>query len=143
MKHIKQLLPNMHTISNQNKQWKLMLIQNWESIIGSLASKVSIHKIYNHSITLGVSDSSWMHELYLLSDLIKKKINEALDKPHIQTIRFHYVTTTKKSVQKNQDPVSLPHKEKTLTNKEKKALEEIKDPELVKALTRLLQKCRQ
>lgn len=109
--------------------------------MGTLVSKVSIYKIYNDSIILGVSDSGWMQELYLLSNLIKQKINAVLDKPRIETIRFHYVTNSKTSKVTSpylETPVTT---ERILTTREKKALEKIHDPELSQALARLLQKC--
>ena len=109
--------------------------------MGTLVSKVSIRKIYNDSITLNVSDSSWMQELYLLSSLIKKKINAALDKPRIETIRFYYAAQKEEKIEKTIEEIATPNKEITLTTKEQNALKKISDPELYQALTRLLQKC--
>lgn len=140
MKHIKDCLPHI-AVSNHQKNWKFQLMHQWATIMGTLVSKVSIYKIYNDSIILGVSDSGWMQELYLLSNLIKQKINAVLDKPRIETIRFHYVTNNKaaKTAAINfEAPVAA---ERLLTTREKKALEKIHDPELSQALARLLQKC--
>ena len=109
--------------------------------MGNLVSKVSIHKIYNNSIVLGVSDSSWMQELYMLSNLIKKKINATLDEPRIETIRFQYVAKKEKSKQQVLTSKQPEQSTRTLTHKEKKALEKISDPELSEALQRLLTKC--
>lgn len=143
MKHIKNCIPNIHSASTSSKQWKLKLMTQWGSIIGNLQTKVSIYKIYNDSIVLGVSDSSWMNELYLLSEVIKKKINATLDTTHIENIRFKYVTEKKKSKQKAITTVSEKLPDKPLSSREKKALEKIQDPDLAQLLTRLLQKCHQ
>lgn len=140
MRHIKNCLPNIAT-SNHQKNWRFQLMHEWATIMGNLVSKVSIHKIYNDSIILGVSDSSWMQELYLLSNLIKQKINAALDKPRIETIRFYYVTNNKTPKTLTKKSVVPIINERSLTTREKKALEKIQDPELSQALTRLLQKC--
>lgn len=140
MKHIKDCMPNIG-VSNHQRNWKFQLMHQWETIMGSLASKVSIYKIYNDSIILGVSDSGWMQELYLLSNLIKQKINAALDKPRIETIRFQYVTNQKVSKAIFTDFQVPAAAERLLTTREKKALEKINDPELSQALARLLQKC--
>lgn len=142
MKHIKAFLPNI-TISNHQKSWKFNVMNQWNTIMGSLSTKVSIYKIYNDSITLGVSDSSWMQELYLLSNIIKQKINNILDKPRIETIRFHFITNQINTKKIAQTPQCVAIKERPLTTREKKALEKINDPELSQALTRLLQKCHQ
>ncbi len=140
MKHIKECLPSI-SIAQEQKNWKFTLMQQWATIMGSLVLKISIYKIYNDSIVLGVCDSSWMHEMYLLSNLIKQKINASLDRPRIQAIRFQYVTPaskTKKIVALEKHAAAP---EKILSHQEKAALEKINDPELSQALTRLLNKC--
>ena len=142
MKHIKDCLPKI-SASNNNQNWKLHLMNQWETIMGSIGCKVSIYKIYNDSITLGVCDSGWMQELYLLSNLIKQKINSILDKTRIETIRFQYVTKTKCPNELIINKEQIEKKDRLLTNIEKKALEKITDPELYKALSRLLQQCHQ
>ncbi len=109
--------------------------------MGSLASKVSICKIYNNSITLGVTDSSWMQELHLLSELIKDKINKTLDQPRIELIRFKYISEHVTNNPTKQKPLPQCHKEKTLTTREQQALQDIKDPELSQALLGFLQTC--
>lgn len=142
MKHIKDCLPHI-SVSNSHQNWKFQLMNEWTAIMGSLVGKVSIYKIYNNSIILGVSDSGWMQELYLLSNLIKQKINAVLDRPRIETIRFHYVT---KQTCKKPDTIvttEIIAKERSLTTREKKALDKITDPELSEVLIRLLQKCHQ
>jgi len=142
MKHIKDCLPNI-TVSNHSRNWKFQLMNQWATIMGSLVSKVSIYKIYNDSITLGVSESGWMQELYLLSNLIKQKINAILDKPRIETIRFQYVTNRRNIKTNTITTEEKAAAERLLTAHEKKALEKITDPELSQALARLLQKCHQ
>lgn len=141
MKHIKNCLPNIQKTSFSNKKWKMVLMQQWQKIIGNLSSKVFIHKIYNDAITLGVYDVNWMQELYLLSSVIKNKINQAIDAPRIETVRFKYLAPKANRASNKESCDKLELEEKVLSNKEKKALEKIQDPELVKVLTRLLQKC--
>ncbi len=110
--------------------------------MGSLTSKVSICKIYNNSITLGVTDSSWMQELHLLSELIKDKINKSLGQPRIELIRFKYVSQhVAADSLKKQRPLPACNKEKILTAREKQAIQDIKDPELSQALLGFLQLC--
>jgi hypothetical protein len=156
MKPIKDFLPNIAIStpsSTTTPQWKFKLMQQWSSIMGNLVSKVSIHKIYGSSITLGVTDSGWMQELYMMSNLIKQKINTALDKPRIETIRFKYVSEKAKlpdlktkaigNEQASLDLTSQDLTSRDLTSREKSALAKINDPELLIALTRLLKKCPQ
>ena len=58
----------------------MLFRSNWIKIIGSLAPKVFIYKIYNDTIVLGVCDSSWMQELYMISHVLKQKLNALFDK---------------------------------------------------------------
>ena len=77
--HVAQLLQGC----SQEHYWKFLLMSRWEEIVGTLASKVFIYKIHQKSLIIGVSDSSWMQELHLLSGLIKDKINTILGSSHI------------------------------------------------------------
>ena len=141
MNHIKNFLPQITRAINHEKQWKLQIMSQWDSIMGTLASKVSICKIYNDSITLGVTDSCWMQELNLLSELIKDKINQTLDKPRIELIRFKYIAQHASGSQKKEVAAPIVYKDKILTAKEQQALCNIKDPELSQALQGFLQTC--
>ena len=59
-----------------------------------------------------------MQELYLLSPLLIKTINEKLDQPHIKEIRFKQVSLKKDSVKKL--PVKTPQKKEVTLSKEEK-----------------------
>ncbi len=137
--HVAQLLQGY----NQEHYWKFLLMNRWEEIVGSLAAKVFIYKIHQKSLVLGVSDSSWMQELHLLSGLIKDKINQILNKNQIESIKLKYVAETKKIIQKKQKIITLKQQTKTLTFQELQALNRIKDQELSQALVGFLQKCHQ
>ena len=141
MNHIKNYLPQFAPSGQHEKHWKLLLMSEWNNIMGSLVSKVSICKIYNNSITLGVTESSWMQELHLLSELIKDKINKTLGQPRIELIRFKYVSEHAAGTPKKQFTAQACNKEKVLTEREKQALQDIKDPELSQALLGFLQLC--
>src|SRR5438105_15060368 len=83
--NLKELL---QTLINPHKNWKTDLLYRWKDITGSLYSKVRIERIHDDTLILGVFHSCWMQELYLLSPLLLKTINEKLDQPHIKQIRF-------------------------------------------------------
>lgn len=75
MKHIEQTLTSLFQKSNDNQFWKINLLQNWPKIVGNIANKVMIYKIHKDTITLGVFELCWMQELYTLSPMLLKKIN--------------------------------------------------------------------
>lgn len=137
--HVAQLLQSC----SQEHYWKFLLMSKWNEIMGSLACKVSIHKIHQKTIVLGVYDSCWMQELNLLSELIKEKINQILGSNRIESIKLKYMVPSNKMIQKKERPKPFTHTQKTLSPSEIQALEQIKDQELAQALVGFLQKCHQ
>ncbi len=142
MKNVKNILHTLLQPSNHHDSWKLELVKNWPTIIGSLHDKVSLQKIQATTIVLGVQDASWMQELYLLSKMIIKKINDGLDKPRITAIRLQCIEKKEKKaltkmVKKDSEQLV------NLQPEQIQALKKIKDPELLQALQGFLKKCLQ
>ncbi len=143
MQNVKNILDSLLQPSSQTEAWKMNLIKNWPTIIGSLHEKVSLQKINATSVVLGVYDSCWIQELYLLSKLILKKINSSLDRPRIETLRFQCIEKKEHIAQKQQASTQRPERTTALKPKEISALQKIHDPELSAALEGLLRKCQQ
>ncbi len=142
MQNVKNILDSLLQPSSQTEAWKMNLIKNWPTIIGSLHEKVSLQKINATSVVLGVYDSCWIQELYLLSKLILKKINASLDRPRIETLRFQCIEKKEQIAQKKA-AMQRPERTTALKPKEILALQKISDPELSAALEGLLRKCQQ
>jgi len=141
MQNVKTILDGLLQQSNGQDAWKLNLIKNWPTVIGSLHTKISLQKITATTVVIGVYDSCWIQELYLLSKLILKKINSSLDKPRIETLRFQCIE--KKEIKKIAIKIDTPTKKRDLYPLETKALQAIKDPALSDALVNFLTKCLQ
>lgn len=119
--------------------WKVILFEKWPSIIGNMRGKVRIEKVDGTTLILGVCHPAWAQELYLLSPMLKKKINELFDKERIQVIRFKTINFKSQGSKKekifsqasatNQPPIALDTNEKVL-------LENIKDETLRMELER-------
>jgi hypothetical protein len=124
-----------------NHDWKIKLLKEWPTIMGSLARYVSIVKIYDDTIFLGVYDSCWLQELYMLSSEIKNTINQNLDQSRIKQIRFKQIGRSSKQ------PLATPtdHAELSfpieLSAREKVALGRIKNENLRMALESFLIRC--
>jgi hypothetical protein len=138
--YLKELL---HAIIHPEKNWKTDLLYRWHDIIGSLHSKVRIEKIYDDTLILGVFHSCWMQELYLLSPLLIKTINEKLDQPYIKQIRFKHVGL--KELQKKHSPHKIAKKKKPveLTKEDERTLAKIADPALRDVLKAFRMRCYQ
>lgn len=130
----------LQTIINPEKNWKTILLYQWRDIIGNLHNKVHIEKIYDDTLVLGVFHSSWMQELYLLSPLIIKKINEKLEHPHIKQIRFKHMSDKKKLNKKTK--IGIIHKKDVqLSKQDESILAKISDPTLRDALKAFRIRC--
>ncbi|MCF7900417.1 DUF721 domain-containing protein [Candidatus Babeliales bacterium] len=126
----------------KKENWKLELLSNWESVVGNLADKMRLEKIEGGTLHIGVYQSSWMHELYLLSAVLKKTINTHLGNTYITHIRLKYVEKTSIKEQKQIKTVQkIIYTPIVLTTKEEHALTKIKDSELQKALHNFLSRC--
>src|SRR5579872_545607 len=137
--HIKTLLkPFMQTAD-----WKIKLLNQWEAIMGKLAQHATIEKIQNDTIIIGVYDSCWLQELYLLSPTLLHTINQHLDQPRLKQIRFKHTIRTAKKESAPLEKTTWIKKEVKLSATEEKALECIQDPALQEALKSFLVRCHQ
>lgn len=84
-------------IIDQEHVWKTKLFGQWNSIVGNLKGKARIEKITDNSLTIGVCHATWAQELFLLTPIIKKKINKILKEEKIKKINFRTVKFEKKS----------------------------------------------
>jgi hypothetical protein len=138
--YLKELL---QALIRPEKNWKTDLLYRWRDIIGSLHTKVRIEKIYDDTLILGVSHPCWMQELYLLSPLLIKTINEKLDQPYIKQIRFKQIGL--KNLKNNRTETRVTKKKSTaqLTKEDERTLAKITDPELRNALIAFRIRCYQ
>lgn len=129
--------------------WKAELQHNWKHIIGHLAEHVQLIKVYDHTLLLGVKDSSWLQEMYLLSPLLIETINKSLDKPYINKLHFKNVGDDEQIQQPMapQPKVKNPQLQRPikhhLTNFQQDTLDKVEDPELRETLKELLLTCYQ
>ncbi|TET06416.1 DUF721 domain-containing protein [Candidatus Dependentiae bacterium] len=131
------------TVFKAKEIWKYNLLRNWDTIMGPLSTKIRIEKILDNAVVLSASNSCWLQELYLLSPLLIKTINQNLDKPRIKQIYFKKAGASidKYSKWKRKTKYKTALKEIHLTTKQKQALAYIKDPQLCKALEQFLKRC--
>lgn len=138
---LKNLLHNFLSHKTEHP-WKVNLLSQWGSIVGNLSSKVMIEKIYEDTIVLGVYESCWMQELYLLSPLLIANINSNLDQPRIKKLRFKLVQQyAEKKDAVIQTKHVIPKNNRALNMHEEKALSTIQDPALREALKNYLFRC--
>ncbi len=121
--------------------WHIKLISEWPKVVGALHEQMRVEKIQGDLLTIGVFNASWLQELYLLSPMLIKSINDYLQHPYVKQIKC------KAAARKQVDDIHSARKqEKTesrivsrpLTSVEKKTLASVEDPELRSMLETLL-----
>jgi hypothetical protein len=132
-----EIIPKQH-------RWKVTLLKQWPSIIGSLDGKVIIEKITDNCLYLGVCHPSWAQELFILSSVIKQKINIALAENRIENIKFRVMPQAQAKqvflhIKKTNNTVKT---NTSLSSKEKKCLSDVKNDILRTALEDFYIKCK-
>lgn len=131
---IKDVLQNIAYIRDH---WKIDLLKNWPSVIGALHIRVTLEKIDDTAVTIGVGDACWLQELYMLSSQLCARINQHLDKPRIQKIYFRKIDgapTAHKKRSLCKMEVATINYQVHFSPKERAALNKITDRELQEAL---------
>lgn len=135
---IKDIIPH---ILEKQADWRVALARDWHKIVGSLGTRTCLEKIFEDTAIIGVYESHWMQELYLLSSDIRDLLNSMLPTPRIKHVRFKLVEERKKRAR------ILPMKKRKrqsvvpLSGLQKEALERIKDQDLQSALTDFWARC--
>lgn len=142
-KSLKSVLKGSFALSNNS--WKTKLLTEWPTIVGNLNDKITLEKIHGDTLIIGVYETSWLQELYMLSSVLIKTINSHFDKPYIKKIRLKYATKNSSKIiipKKIQKTVPVERKKATLNALETRALLKIKDKDMRNALHLFLSRCK-
>lgn len=140
MLHIKNIVKKLSCIEDH---WKVGLLKSWPSIVGKLNARITLETIQDDTVIIGVADSCWLQELYMLSPLLCSLINQSLDTPRIKTVRFKKISNVQSlkkigpiAQQSYPQSIHIP-----LSLKEECALKNIVDQELQDALKSFHHRC--
>lgn len=136
-----QIKTLLDELLGQSDNWQLQLLKNWPTIVGSIRTKIQLLKIYDDTLVIGVLDSCWLQELYLLSPLLIQTINEKLDRPRIKKLRLKAVGITDKKLKKEAPIKKITHRVVHLCPREQETLNNIEDEQLRQALKDYLIRC--
>lgn len=133
---------NNFLTNNNNDSWEKKLLKEWDQVVGNLNTRICLQKIQKETLVIGVYESHWMQELYLLSDLLINKINSYLGEKKVNKLRFKLINKNKKVYNKifyknkNTDVPKI-----KLNQKQERALVKIQDRQLKQVLTDFLACC--
>lgn len=78
----------LENLLESQSDWRIKLFQKWDSIVGTLKAHICLEKIEGSTIIIGVYESHWMQELYLMSNIIIKQINASIEGSKINSVKF-------------------------------------------------------
>ena len=139
---IKEIVPSL---LGSKLDWRTSLLVHWDMLVGSLKTRVCLEKIQDDMLVIGVYESHWMQELYLLSDVLIDSINQFLKEKRIKQLRFKLVEERKVPLKKNALRAIRPKSSAvvSLTPDQIKALSIISDDELKDALVQFWVRCKE
>ena len=135
---IKDLLDKLLIHKNS---WQIHLLSQWQTIMGTLNSRVQLLKIEEDTLHIGVTDSCWMQELYLLTPVLLAKINQTLDQPRIKHLRFKSVGMPPAQARKELPSKQTQARVAALSAFEESVLGQLQDETLAAALRRYRMRC--
>ncbi|MBT3827372.1 DUF721 domain-containing protein [bacterium] len=125
----------------KHSDWRWSLLENWKQIMGQMHEHVFLEKVYKETVVIGVYHSSWMHELYLLSPVLLKKINSVFETPRIKRVRFKLKGQKLYGQAKRAKYKQLQAKPVQLSSPQLKALEKLDDDDLQRHLKGFFKQC--
>jgi len=125
----------------QGNEWHRVLLTQWPEIMGSLKTRTRLEKIYDNTVIIGVYESHWMQELYLLSDVLLETINQSLQEPYVKKIKFKLVEHKHNRKREKKVIQDEPAVVADLNSTQIQALNEIDDPQLREALMQFWSRC--
>lgn len=132
----------LEEVVQKDVQWKIDVLQNWASIVGTIALHSRVEKISQDTIIVGVYDACWLHELHMLSQDLLCSINAYLKQHKIVHIRFKQVARHKKTDRSSLLKSSIVERKcLKLGNKQQEALRELVDRDLAEALQKVWYHC--
>lgn len=136
---IPSLLENLYS---DELKWKITLLENWHSIMGSMGTRIVLLSINESTLVLGVIHPAWAQELHLMKTTIQHNINTFLGKEYIKNIQFQVAKPLRKTPQPlSSGPRRPVIQHRSLTSREESVLEKVSDDGLKNALRRYLAFC--
>lgn len=114
--------------------WQTRLAREWPSAVGQLATRMRLEQIKGELLIIGVYDSHWIAELFMLAPGIISEINNFLGETRVHQLRFVLTTNSNKTHTKKCPDGPTIRKRATMSARHEQILATIKDRQLHDAL---------
>ncbi|MFB0519713.1 MAG: DUF721 domain-containing protein [Acidobacteriota bacterium] len=132
MKDIKEIMPHLLALEGRRRKELLqhMLRSLWRDIVGEKLSHISQPTtLEDGCLTIELSDADWLPVLQEMKHLMRKKINDYLQRDYITSLSFQLNPHRRPSRPKGEKPPPRPQPEE-LSPEMKEIVEKIPDQEL-------------
>lgn len=128
----------LNTALPRSDDWQTSLARGWTTAVGELATHMRLEQIRGNLLIIGVYDSHWISELFMLAPRIVQEINGFLGGSYVAQIRFVLANQTvkqtssqpRKKMRDFREPISAMQ----MTARQAQILASIKDVQLHDAL---------
>lgn len=125
----------------QSSDWQTNLARNWQCAVGDLASRMRLERVKDKLLIVGVYDSHWISELFMLAPRIIEKINNFLGAPYVTQIRFVIANPKQKISKKQASNGEVLRPRAPMNARQEQVLASIKDGQLHDALEKFFYAC--
>ncbi len=149
---LKLLLERFLTqVPSDSTDWRMKIIMQWHELVGPIARYALVEKIDGDTLVIAVASSVWMQELYAMSPILLKRVNQLAGGCYVARVRFKHQQPSplckqivnQQKINGRAYGVNLPVKQRGLTSGESVALKKVADRELSQALECFLMRCHQ
>ena len=135
---IKDILPMIL----HKDDWRIALAMRWNEVVGSLQTRIRLEKIQDDTAVIGVYESHWMQELFLLSSVLCDSMNACIGEQRIKRVRFILIEEKKYKPKKvHSIPKTKQQPSIVLTEHQEHMLRTITDDELKHVLISFWARC--
>lgn len=133
----------LEKILNHDNDWRFELIKNWDKVAGGLKTRIRLESIFSSTVVIGVYESHWMQELFLLSNVILNNINTVITNYKVTNIKFKLVNARKVFNKKIYNFNKLTRLPAVLNETQTQALKKLNNKELETVLVSFLARCQE
>lgn len=141
---LKNLLDHVLADAGANDtDWRMTVIKKWHEVVGPIARYAVIEKIDGDTLVVAVASNIWMQELYSMSPILIKRVNQLVGGQRIAKVRFKYLQKARCSARARvvAAPSESQAADRVLNASEHAALKRVSDRELSQALRAFLMRC--
>lgn len=124
----------MNAVLPRAHDWQTRLAREWPNAVGALSERMRLEQVKGTLLVIGVYDSHWISELFLLTPRIIEEINKFLGSNQVTQLRFVIAkrTSSHKKTKISENSEQKPRAR--MSPRQEKVLSSIKDRQLHDAL---------